>query len=261
MFRTLQIAATGMAAQEAHLETVSNNIANANTVGFKKQRVDFQDLLYETVRAPGTPTGPDTTSPGGLQIGNGVRVVSTSREFAPGTVETTDGPLDLAIEGAGFFVVQQGDGTPAYTRAGALRTDSQGRLVTAEGQPLEPPITIPANATNVAVASDGTVSATVPGQTNPVPLGQITTATFVNPGGLQAMGHNSFVATASSGEAQIGAPGADGRGTLLQGALEQANVNVAEEMIGLISAQRSYEINSRVIAAADEMLRAATQLK
>lgn len=261
MFRSLNIAATGMAAQEMNLEAISHNIANGNTVGFKKERIDFQDLLYQTVRQAGTPTGPTTTSPTGLQIGTGVRVVATSRMFEQGTILQTGNQLDVAVEGNGFLVVQMPDGTPAYSRNGALKTDGDGRVVNAEGFPLDPPITIPPDAVNVAIASNGTVSVSLPGQTTPSDVGQIQLANFVNPAGMQAVGHNLLKPTRASGEPQLGEPGADGRGTLLQGALEQSNVDIVEEMIGMISAQRSYEINSKVITTADDMLRAATQMK
>lgn len=261
MFRSLHIAATGMAAQETQLETISNNIANGNTVGYKKQRVDFQDLLYQTIKQPGTPTGTTSQSPTGLQLGTGVRVVSTSRIFSQGTLLQTNNPLDVAIEGEGFFVVQQNDGNLAYTRAGALRTDTLGRIVTPEGLPLDPPLTIPEGATNISIAANGKVSCSLPGETLPSEIGDITTATFINPAGLKSLGHNLLVNTAASGEAQVGEPGTDGRGALLQGATEQANVDIVEEMIGLISAQRSYEINSKVITTADDMLRAATQMR
>jgi flagellar basal-body rod protein FlgG len=261
MFRSLNIAATGMAAQETQLETISNNIANGNTVGYKKQRVDFQDLLYQTVRAPGTATSATTTTPTGLQIGSGVRVVSTSRVFSQGSFIITNNPLDVAIEGNGLFVVQQADGTPAYTRAGALRTDPQGRLVTPEGLPLDPPVTIPPGTTSVNISANGAVNVTLPGETNPSEVGQIQVASFINPAGLSSIGHNLLVATAASGEAQVGEPGSDGLGALLQGATEQSNVDIVEEMVGLISAQRAYEINSKVITTADDMLRAATQMR
>ncbi len=250
-----------MAAQETNLEAVSNNIANGNTVGYKKQRIDFQDLLYQTVRQAGSPTGATTMSPTGLQLGSGVRVVSTSRQFEQGTLLTTNNPLDVAVEGNGFMAVQQNDGTLAYTRNGALKTDSQGRIVNQEGLPLDPPISIPQGATGVTVAANGTVSVTMPGETAPTDVGQIQLATFINPAGLKAMGHNIFVPTNASGDAQLGEPGADGRGTLLQGALEQSNVDIVEEMVGMISAQRAYEINSKVITTADDMLRAATQMR
>jgi flagellar basal-body rod protein FlgG len=261
MFRSLNIAATGMAAQETNLEAISHNIANGNTVGYKKERIDFQDLLYQTVRQAGTPTGPTTTSPTGLQIGTGVRVVATSRMFQQGTVLQTGNQLDVAIEGNGFLVVSQPDGTPAYSRNGALRLDGDGRVVNAEGFPLDPPITIPPDAINVAIAANGTVSVNMPGQSTPTDVGQIQLANFVNPAGLQAVGHNLLTPTKASGDPQLGEAGTEGRGTLLQGAVEQSNVDIVEEMIGLISAQRSYEINSKVITTADDMLRAATQMR
>jgi len=261
MFRALHIAATGMGAQEMQLEGISNNIANANTVGYKKERVEFQDLLYQTLKTPGAPNGPTTMNPTGLQLGTGVRVVGTARSFEQGAILNTNNPLDVSIEGNGFFVVQQNDGTPAYTRNGAFKTDASGQFVNAEGMPLDPPITIPEGATGITIGSDGTVSATVGGESAPVELGKITIANFVNPAGLQAIGHNLLVATAASGEAQLGDPGTDGRGALLQGSLEQANVEIVEEMIGMISAQRAYEINSKVITTADDMLRAATQIR
>lgn len=260
MFRSLNIAATGMAAQETQLEAISNNIANGSTVGYKAQRVDFEDLLYQTVHEGGSPTGPTTMSPAGLQLGTGVRVVATSREFAEGTMNNTKNPLDVAIEGNGFLAVQQNDGTLAYTRDGELGTDSSGRIVNADGLPIEPGITIPQGATGVTISANGQVSVTLSGQTAQTDLGQITLSTFINPAGLTATGHNLLMPTAGSGEPQVGEAGTDGRGTILQGSLEQSNVDIVEEMVGMISAQRGYEINSKVITTADDMLRAATQM-
>ena len=261
MFRSLHIAATGMAAQETQLEGVANNIANANTTGFKRQRIEFQDLLYQTVRGAGTRTSESTRSPTGIQLGSGVRVAGTSRSFAQGNTLVTNNPLDVAIEGDGFFVVQQTDGSPAYTRAGALQKDAQGQLVTAEGYLIDPPVIVPPDAQGVTIGADGTISAIISGQAAPVEIGQLTIASFVNPAGLNAQGRNLFVQTAASGEPQVGTPGSDGRGALLQGALERANVDVVEEMIGMISAQRAYEVNTKVVTTADEMLRSATQMK
>ncbi len=261
MFRSLNVAATGMSAQQTNLDAISNNIANANTVGYKQQRVDFQDLLYQTLREPGAPTGPTAQHPTGLQVGTGVRVVGTSRVFRQGTLLNTNNPLDLAIEGDGFFMVQQNSGELAYTRAGALQTDSTGRIVTPEGLPLDPPISIPEGATSVTIGADGRVSVTLSSDPTPVEVGQLQIATFINPAGLKGIGHNLLVRTDASGEPQVGEPGTDSRGALLQGSVEQSNINIVEEMIGLITSQRAYEVNSKVISTADEMLRAATQLR
>jgi flagellar basal-body rod protein FlgG len=261
MFRSLDIAATGMAAQESQLDAISNNLANASTVGYKKIRADFQDHIYQTVQASGAQTSSTTQSPTGLQVGSGVRMVATTRQFSQGALTTTGNPLDIAIEGNGFFVVQQPDGTPAYSRAGTMKTDAQGRLVTAEGMPIEPAITIPPDAVGVTIGSEGQVSVSIKGRAAPTQVGQITIANFVNPAGLSALGHSLLQATASSGDPQVGNPGADGRGTLLQNTVEQSNVEVVQEMIGLISAQRTYDVNSKVVQAADEMLRSATQMR
>jgi flagellar basal-body rod protein FlgG len=261
MLRSLHVAATGMAAEEAQLDAISNNLSNSNTVGFKKVRADFQDLMYQTVRAAGTQSTATTQLPTGLQVGTGVRMVSTTRLQGQGSIQQTNNPLDLAIQGNGFFVVQQADGTPAYTRDGSLKTDAQGRVVTSDGSPLEPPISIPANALNVTIGADGTVSVTTQGQTTPTQVGQIQTANFVNPAGLSASGQNLFTATAASGDPQVGNPGTDGRGSVQQGSIEQSNVDVVEEMVGLISAQRAYEIDTKVVSAADQMLQSVTQLR
>jgi flagellar basal-body rod protein FlgG len=249
-----------MAAQESQLDAISNNLANSNTVGFKKVRADFQDLVYQTLRAAGTQTSSTTMSPTGLQVGTGVQLVSTTRLETQGALTSTGNSLDLAIEGRGFFVVQQPDGTPAYTRAGTFKTDAQGRMVTPEGLALDPPISIPSDALTISIGSDGIVSVTSKSSPQPIQVGQINTAAFVNPAGLHATGHNLFISTAGSGDPMVGNPGMDGRGGLLQGMVEQSNVEVVEEMIGLIRAQRGYEINSKVVSAADEMMRGATAL-
>jgi flagellar basal-body rod protein FlgG len=259
MFRSLHAAATGMTAQETKLDTIANNLANSNTTGFKRQDAEFEDLLYQNLRAPGTNQA-GNVAPTAVQVGAGTRVVATSRSFAQGPILQTGNPLDIAIEGNGFLSVQKREGEISYTRAGALKVDAQGRLATSDGLPVEPPITIPAEASNVNVASDGTISATMPGQRQPATLGQLQLVSFTNPGGLSAAGHNLFDATAASGEPVPGRAGAEGRGTFMQGALEGSNVEAVTEMIGLIRTQRAYEINSKVISAADDMLRNATQV-
>lgn len=260
MFRSLQVAATGMTAQETKLDTIANNLANSNTNGYKRQDAEFEDLLYQNERAA-APNPQGGIAPVGTQIGSGVRVVATSRSFSQGALQQTGNSLDVAIEGSGFMAVQRKAGEIAYTRDGALKVDAQGHLVTSDGLTIEPQITIPANATAVTIGSDGTVSATTPGQTTPAALGQIQLVTFPNPNGLEAVGHNLYTASASSGEPTGGAPGQDGRGTIMQGSLEGSNVEVVTEMIDLIRTQRAYEINSKVIAAADDMLRKATDLR
>ncbi|MEO8799411.1 MAG: flagellar basal-body rod protein FlgG [Polyangiaceae bacterium] len=261
MFRSLHVAATGMVAQETQLDTIANNLANANTTGYKRQNAEFEDLLYQNVRAP-VANADGTVSAAGTQIGSGARVVATSRQFSQGTIQQTGNNLDIAIEGQGFVGIMQPSGTVAYSRAGALKLDNQGRLTTSDGLPLEPPITIPADATSITIASDGTVSAvTASGKGAATVLGQLQLTNFQNPNGLNALGHNLFEQTSSSGEAQTGLAGADGRGTFLQGALEGSNVEVVTEMISMISTQRAYEINSKVIQAADDMLKNATQMQ
>jgi flagellar basal-body rod protein FlgG len=260
MFRSLQVAATGMVAQETKLDTIANNLANSNTTGYKRQDAEFEDLLYQNERTA-APNPQGGVGPVGTQIGSGVRVIATSRSFAQGALQQTGNPLDVAIEGNGFLAVQRKAGEVAYTRSGALKVDAQGRLSTSDGLSIEPAITIPPDATSVTIGSDGSVSATTPGQRTPTQLGQLQIVTFPNPNGLEAVGHNLYTASGASGEPTTGVPGADGRGTILQGALEGSNVEVVNEMIGLIRTQRAYEINSKVIAAADEMLRKATDLR
>lgn len=249
-----------MASQETKLDTIANNLANANTSGYKRQEAEFEDLLYQNLRTAG-PTGGGGVGPTGLQVGAGARVVATARTFSQGAMQQTGNPLDIAIEGSGFFSVMRPTGEIAYTRAGNLKLDAQGKLVTSEGLPIEPPITVPTDATKIIIGADGTVSAVQPGQPAPNSLGQIQLVNFPNPGGLGAIGHNLYERTASAGEPQTGTPGTEGRGSIMQGALEGSNVDVVGEMIGLIRTQRAYEVNSKVIAAADEMLRNATQMR
>jgi len=258
--RALWTAATGMQAQQMTLDVVANNLANVQTAGFKRSRVDFQDLVYETLQAPGAASAQGQEIPSGFQVGHGSRAVATQRLFIKGDLQQTGNIFDMAIEGEGFFQITQPSGDTAYTRAGTFKKDSQGRLVTSEGFPLEPSITIPQNALSVTVGVDGTVSVTLPGQAQPQQAGQIQLVRFINPGGLQSQGRNLFLPTAASGDATPGTPGQDGLGTLLQGFVESSNVNVVEEMIGLITSQRAYEINSRAIKTADEMMQTANNL-
>jgi flagellar basal-body rod protein FlgG len=260
MFRSLYVAATGMVAQETKLDTIANNLANANTSGYKRQEAEFEDLMYQNLSAP-TRQRDGGVGPTGAQVGLGSRVAATSRAYSQGAIEQTGNPLDIAIEGDGFLPVLRADGTMAFTRSGSLKLDAQGRLVTSAGLPLEPPISVPPDATGITIGSDGKVSVTRSGEEEPVEVGQLALATFANPNGLRAVGHNLFEATASSGEAATGEPGSEGRGSIMKNALEGSNVEVVSEMIGMIRAQRAYEINSKVITAADEMLRNATQLR
>jgi flagellar basal-body rod protein FlgG len=249
-----------MVAQETQLDTISNNLANANTTGYKRQTAEFEDLLYQNVRSA-APTDGGGTTPTGTQVGTGSRIVATSRSFDQGAMQQTGNALDVAIEGNGFLSVTQSNGQLAYTRAGTLKLDATGRITTSDGLPLNPPISVPTDSTAVTISADGTVTATQPGQTAATSLGQLQLTNFPNPNGLSSIGHNLYTATQSSGEAQTGAPGADGRGTILQGATEASNVEVVNEMINMIAAQRGYEINSKVVEAADQMLQNATQMQ
>jgi flagellar basal-body rod protein FlgG len=259
MFRALATAATGMEAQQTQIDVIANNLANVNTAGFKKSRADFQDLLYQTMRPAGATSKEGHEVPVGLQVGLGVRSVASQKMFTTGDFKQTDNPLDLAIEGGGFFQVVQPGGTIAYTRAGAFKTDSQGRIVTGDGYPIEPAISVPPDAVSVTILADGTVSALQANQSTPVELGQIQLATFANPAGLENQGRSLMVPTQASGQPVAGAPGTLGLGTLSQGFLEMSNVKVVEEMIDLISGQRAYEVSARVVQAADEMLRTSAQ--
>ena len=261
MFRSLATAASGMEAQQTKLDVTANNIANVSTNGFKKSHAEFADLMYQQVRAGGAPTGQGTMAPTATEIGLGTRLVSTAREQAQGELHQTGNPLDVAIEGHGFLPITLPNGQTAYTRNGALQMNAEGRLVTSDGYSLAGDITVPPDASAVTIAADGTVSATIPSDTQPVELGKIQLATFANPAGLAAQGGTLFRETAASGSAVLGAPGEGGAGSLRQGMLEISNVNVVEEMIDLISGQRAYEVNSRVIKAADEMLGQTAQLR
>lgn len=260
--KALYIASTGMAAQERNVEVISNNIANMRTTGYKRQRAEFQDLLYQSYRRSGASTSENGTQvPVGIEIGSGVRLSATARVMSQGSASITEKELDLAINGEGFFMVTLPDGRMAYTRDGTFERDATGMMVTTDGYQVEPGIIIPADATSVSISRDGIVEGFLNGATEPVQLGQIQMARFVNKGGLESMGDNLFLETASSGEAQVGLPGQEGMGSLLQGYLESANVNAVTEMADLISAQRAYEMNARVISGADQMMQATAQLR
>ncbi|KAA6464436.1 flagellar basal-body rod protein FlgG [Acidobacteria bacterium AB60] len=261
MFHALYTAASGMTAQQLNLDNIANNLANSSTSGFQKRRLQFTDLLYQSDVMPGAAATQQTTVAAGLQIGLGTRPGNTEIVQTQGDLSSTGNPLDFAIQGPGFFQILLPNGQTGYTRAGSFQTDNQGQLVTANGNPLQPAITIPPDATNVTVGSDGTVSVTQPGQTQATQVGVLQLAMFANPGGLNAVGNNIYLATTASGDPVIGAPGgSDGLGTVQQGMLEQANVNVVDEFVQMILAQRSYESNSRVVKASDEMLQQLNQL-
>ncbi len=261
MMRSLWIAATGMEAQQLLIDNISNNLANVNTVGFKRSRLNFEDLMYQDVRLPGAATSPTTVTPTGIQIGLGVRPVATEKIFLMGNLQQTGNPLDIAIEGDGFFQVTLPDGTIAYTRDGTFKLDSDGNIVTANGYPLEPGITIPPGTTAIHISSDGIVSVTQSGSSTPEEVGNIELARFMNPGGLKSIGKNLYLPTPSSGDPETGVPGEDGMGSIAQGFLEMSNVNVVEEMVNMIVAQRAYEINSKSIQTTDEMLQMANNLR
>ena len=261
MIKSLWTAATGMQAQQLNIDNISNNLANVNTSGFKKTRVNFQDLMYETIKEPGTPNAQGSISPNGIQLGNGVRPASVQRLFSQGNFQQTENPLDLVIEGDGFFQVQLPDGTNAYTRDGSFKQDGDGRIVTSDGYPLVPEIYIPQDATNVNISNDGMVSVMMAGQDQPQEIGQIELTRFSNPAGMSSEGRNLFKPTVASGPAIAGNPGVEGFGTVAQGYLEMSNVQVVEEMVNMIGAQRAYEINSKSIQASDEMLRTVSNLK
>ncbi len=260
--RALNIAATGMLAQQLNVEVISNNIANMNTTGYKRQRAEFQDLLYQNLeRAGAASSDAGTVVTNGIQIGLGVRTGSVYRIMQQGNLEQTENPYDLAIEGRGFFHIQMPDGSDAYTRAGSFQLSPTGQLVTPEGYTVAPGITIPQDATAVSISKTGQVQATLPGQSAPQTLGQLELASFFNEAGLESLGNNDFKETASSGSPTTGTPGDTGFGTVSQGFLETSNVNAVSEITNLITAQRAYEMNSKVITAADDMLQATNNLR
>ena len=254
----LWVAKTGLDAQQTRMTVVSNNLANVNTTGFKKDRAVFQDLMYQTVRQSGGQSTQNTQLPSGLSLGTGVRVAATEKLQTQGNIVQTGNSLDVAIEGRGFLQVLQADGTLAYTRDGTLQMDNQGQLVTSNGMAIQPAITLPSGTQTVTIGQDGTVTAQVAGQSSPVTVGNLTLADFVNPTGLQPIGDNLFVETAASGTPTTGTPGQSGLGTLQQGALESSNVNIAEELVNMIETQRAFETNSKAIASTDQMLQYVT---
>jgi len=260
MNRSLYIAATGMNAQQSQMDTISNNLANVSTTGFKGSRAVFSDLLYQTVRQPGSASSADTTVPSGLQVGTGVHQVANERLYTQGNLQQTGNSRDLAIQGQGFFQVQMPDGSTAYTRDGSFQMNQNGQLVTSDGYQVIPAITLPATAVSFSVSQDGTVTATQQGSAATVQIGQMQLATFINPAGLQAQGGNMFTETASSGAPNVAAPGQNGVGNLNQGFVEASNVNVVEELVNMIQTQRAYEINSKAVQTSDEMLKTISQL-
>ncbi len=255
MIKALNTAATGMVAQQTNIDVIANNMANVNTTGFKKSRAEFQDLIYQTIRSPGATLNDGSQLPTGIQIGQGTRTVSTEFIHTQGSFEQTGNQLDMAIEGNGFFQVVRPSGQINYTRAGNFKVDANGRLTSVDGFGIEPAINIPPDAASISIASDGTISVTQAGQTTSQQVGQVQIATFPNTAGLRAMGRGLFIPSDASGTALVTTPGQDGAGTLAQGFLEGSNVQVVNEMIDLISSQRAYEVNQRVVQAADDMLR------
>lgn len=260
MIRSLWIAKTGLEAQQLNIDVISNNLANVSTNGFKRQRAVFEDLLYQTLRQPGAQSSQQTLVPTGFQVGTGVHPVATVRNFTNGNLQQTSNALDVAINGNGFFQVLLPDGTTGYTRDGSFQLDNQGQVVTASGYAVQPTLTIPANTLSITIGADGTVSVLQSGNPNPVQVGNVQLASFINPAGLQARGENLFVETAASGTATVGTPGSNGLGLLNQNMIETSNVNLTEELVNMITAQRAFEINSRSIQASDQMLQKLAQL-
>lgn len=260
MIRALYTAASGMEAQQLNIDVIAHNLANVGTTGFKRSRADFHDLLYQTLQEPGSLATTTTPFSTGIQVGLGVKAAAVQRVHLQGDFTQTASPLDAAIRGQGFFQITRPDGSLAYTRSGAFKLDSTGAMVTSDGDAVTPAISIPPNAENVTIGTDGTVTVKLPGQATPSNVGQIQTVRFSNPAGLRAEGRSLFTETETSGAPQTGTPGQDGFGELTQGFLESSNVSVVEELVSMITAQRAYEINSRAVSAADEMLRAAAAI-
>lgn len=260
MIRSLWIAKTGLDAQQTQMDVISNNLANVSTSGFKRARAVFEDLLYQTIRQPGAQSSEQTQLPSGLQIGTGVKPVATERIFTQGNLQQTGNAKDVAIQGQGFFQVLMPDGTTSYTRDGSFQTDANGQLVTSSGYPVQPAITVPADAQTLTIGRDGTVSVTQLGSASPTTIGTLQLAMFINPAGLQSLGENLYAETASSGTPSGTAPGSNGAGLLNQGYVETSNVNVVEELVNMIQTQRAYEINSKAISTSDQMLQRLTQL-
>lgn len=254
MNTALWAAKTGLDAQQTQMAVVSNNLANVNTTGFKKGRAVFEDLMYQNLRQVGAATSQDTQAPSGLSLGTGVRIVATEKVYTQGSFNQTGNALDVAISGRGFFQVSLPDGSLAYTRDGSFQMNSQGQLVTSSGYPVQPSISIPQGAQSITIAADGTVSATLAGQSAPTQVGTLQLTDFVNPAGLQPRGENLLMESGSSGAAQASTPGLSGLGTLQQGAVEASNVNVVEEMVNMIQTQRAYEMNTKAITTSDQML-------
>ncbi len=254
MIRSLWIAKTGLNAEQTRMDVIANNIANVNTTGYKRERAVFADLLYQNLRQAGAQSSQQTQLPSGLELGTGVRTVSTERLFSEGNLTQTSNPLDVAINGRGFLQVLLPNGNLAYTRAGDLQINNQGQFVTSEGYPIQPAVTIPQGATSVTIAPDGTVSVTLPGQSQAQQIGNLQLATFINPAGLQAVGDNQYVQTTASGPPTTGQPGVNGVGTLRQGFLETSNVNVVQDLVEMIATQRAYEVNSKMVQASNQMM-------
>ena len=255
MDASMWIAKTGLDAQQTRMSVISNNLANVNTTGFKRDRASFEDMLYQNLRQPGAQVGADAQAPTGLMLGTGVRIVATEKTHTQGSLVTTKNALDLAVQGDGFFQIAQPDGTISYSRDGSFKLSATGQLVTANGAPLQPAITIPPNVASISIGQDGTVSVEAAGGGGAQVLGQIQIARFSNPAGLQAIGQNMLKETTASGAPVVSQPGQAGAGQLMQGALEASNVNVVEEMVNMIETQRAYEINSKAISAVDGMLK------